>query len=281
MDDSIDIVFKKAGLSANTHKAYLQSYNKLIDSGLFARRISNTENKKIIENLHQLTDNPNTFAMLLNCVILLKRHFQKNEDVLVEYRNNQSRLKIIQHHADKNVELQKGLPTYTQLLDYLDNLFKSKKYLAYIINFLLINYSVRNRDCDTVITYDINNITKDDNYIHIRKLDVVFVRNVYKTANKYKQKKHIIRSRRFYRALTELNKKEGDALILNAKNERASEEAVGGIIQSLTIERIGEGGVFKILVKNANNNIDNLMKLSKNRGTSVETILNSYRIDAV
>ena len=79
MDDTIETIFTKAGLSSNTQKAYRYAYAKLFDSGLFKRRISSTSNENIISNINEISTNPNTVAMLINICILIKRHYNKDD----------------------------------------------------------------------------------------------------------------------------------------------------------------------------------------------------------
>lgn len=276
--ESIDDVFSNTQLTQNTRKAYISGYNKLINSGLFKRNISSISNENIIKNLHKITSNPNSFAMLLNVCILIKRHYGKNDESLVKYRNKQNREAIQQHHANINVDLQKRLPTYKELQTYTDNLYKNKQYLGYVINYLLITFGCRNRDIDAVITFDKENVKGEENYLHIRKTDIIFIRNSYKTVKKYGLKKNIIRSRKFYKAIDALKKQEGDSLLMNTKGERVSEDGVGGIIQNLTFEGIGEGAYFKVLVQHHNGKYNKLIELSKNRGTDIATILTRYDV---
>ena len=122
--ENFDSIFSRDGISENTRKAYKNAYQKILDSGLFKRRISSTSNENIISNLHQITNNVNSFAQLLNICIIVKRYFSKDDSVLVACRNNQTRLAIAQHHKDTNVELDKGLPSYSELTEYVENLYK-------------------------------------------------------------------------------------------------------------------------------------------------------------
>ena len=278
MDCINSILCANTALSQNTKKAYNSSYNKLIESGRFKRRISNTANDKIIESLHKLTTNPNTFAMYLNVVILLKRHFCKDDTLLVKYRNTDHRIAIDNRRTESNDILAEGLPSLDELKKYTDGLYKNSQWLSYIINFLLLELNCRNTDICLVVTYNKDNITPNENYALVRQNDIVIVRQRYKTFKTHGVKKNILRSRKLYKAFKALELNESDFLLKNPSGDRATEEGVGGIIQGHTFEGAGSGVYFKSAVKHADGQYNKLEKLSKNRGTNIATVVKNYTV---
>ena len=77
------------------------------------------------------------------------------------------------------------------LTKYLNRLYSNNEYQSYIINYLLINYNVRNLDLDLIVTDDMkeyHNLGKkgDENVLFVGKNNAVyFYRNNYKTVKTY------------------------------------------------------------------------------------------------
>ena len=163
----------------------------------------------------------------------------------------------------KNNKLKDTLPQ-TDFKKLLNTYYKNKNYKEFIILFLLLNYNTRNRDWIVSITNDKNDLNDKDFFLLIRLNDVVYYRNDYKTAFSYGQKKDIIKSKKFYKAIQDLN----SLLINNANLDRQVKEITRGFNQST---------LFKINIA-TNNNLKAITKASKNRGSIMETIANSYDI---
>ena len=263
-------------LSKNTLKSYTQSYNKLMKSNLFTRNIETTAESVIIENIKKITDNPNTAASLLNVCIIIKKHSGKNFEELFYYRNK-LKTAIEKHHKEINDNL--NLPTYGELTAYLDTLYKNNEHLKYVINYLLINYGVRNKDLDIIIVRDKKHITNDDNYFVVLKTRVIWVRNVYKTAGKYGSKSITIKNIKFMKSLNALQRGDNAPLLINASGGRIADGTIGYFIQNLTLDRIGEGNIAKIIMKHNEGNYNKLTELSNHRGTNVETLISRYNIN--
>ena len=96
----------------------------------------------------------------------------------------------------------------------------------------------------------------------MRKSDVVYFRNNYKTKAKFAMKKDIIKRKRFHFAVSKLT----DLLRPNENLYRSVMKITG---------QINETTMMKLSLCN-NNNARGIKTLSKNRGTSVETIVNNY-----
>ena len=193
------------------------------------------------------------------------------------YYRNKLKTAIEKHHKEINDNL--NLPTYGELTAYLDTLYKNNEHLKYVINYLLINYGVRNKDLDVIIVRDKKHITNDDNYFVVLKTRVIWVRNVYKTAGKYGSKSITIKNIKFMKSLNALQRGDNAPLLINASGGRIADGTIGYFIQNLTLDRIGEGNIAKIIMEHNKGNYNKLTELSNHRGTNVETLISRYNIN--
>ena len=69
-------------------------------------------------------------------------------------------------------------------------------------------------------------------------------------------------------------KSRGDTLVPNPDN-------LGYWIKKATLDSIGEGAYFKIIVNAYKGNLQEIKKMSESRGTDIKTIAESYDIENV
>lgn len=251
--------------SANTIKAYITQYKKL--HGLLGKDIGETSQKKLMDTIKDI-DNANSRQALLNIGILIRT--DKNLDIknLLKYRDS---LKVDIKTAQKqnNVTLSETLPTYEELEEYTESL-KGKNDINFIINYLLMNYSVRNEDLHfKLITRKKESKDPNFNYLWLSPKKVEYIRNVYKTVDTYGQKLYIITDKAFMSAVRRLIKDNWEAPDMSQ---------MPYIIKKATLMGIGEGNYNKIIVNKFRDNIDKLKQISERRGTSITTLLDSYDI---
>ena len=163
----------------------------------------------------------------------------------------------------KNEKLKSNLPDidFKQLLN---TYYRNKDYKSFVILFLLLNYNTRNKDLVLRVVKDEDDLNQKENFIFIRDKDVVYIRNDYKTKDKYGGKRDIIVAKKFFNAVQELD----SLLIDNGNLDRQVKAVTHGINQST---------MFKMLITQ-NNNLKSIAKSSRNRGTNMETIAKSYDI---
>jgi hypothetical protein len=200
--------------------------------------------------------------------------YNLDTDDLVAYREDLSK-SIKQAVKNTNKALQEHLPSYDELVRHTNACFDSGKFVEYIVNFLILNFQVRNMDLNFKIISQLINATDPElNYMVPMKSKVYYVRNKYKTAATYGPKQDIITDPDFILAIKKIqamNKDGHNAIIPN-------ENTIAYRVQSLSYQNLGEGAMFKIIVNNFRNDIDELKKISANRGTDIGTILASYDI---
>jgi hypothetical protein len=271
--------------SESTKKQYRIQYNKLFK--LTEKPIGETSEKKIIEILDNI-DNKNNSQALLNIAFLIR----KGEGLSVaqlEKRRKQDKNKLIESVKEKNVELRENLPSYNDIVEYMNYLYDKGEWTDYIINYLLINLQVRNQDLDfTIVSRKKDASDNNKNYMWLQntKGKATFIRNVYKTANinapdgtnhGYGQKVNTITEKKFIVALRRVLgcQKSG----LDCGTFIPTKSAIAYHLQKATYKQIGEGKYFKIIVNHFRNDLDKLKEISENRGTDLKTILNSYDIE--
>jgi hypothetical protein len=235
-------------LSKNTKKSYLSLYFSLNEK--LEKEINKATPIDIMLAINAITDNPSTRWALINIPIIIYKLYEKPIHVLVDNRNVIFEQKK-NYLEQKNIALNGNLPPLGDLYEYLDQLYNDKKYEQYIINFLLINYGVRNKDLDCFIT-NVQKIIDDEFYSQLNILlvfkgsTVKWIRNNYKTYKTYGQKIIIINDGKFYDAIKQLP---NNSWLLNNKGDRISETAIGKHIQRRTYQDLNEGEIFKIIVK--------------------------------
>ena len=176
-------------------------------------------------------------------------------------------------------------------LPYLKGIWPSKKYDDYVINFLLVRYGLRNKDLNIKFTKDKKVISRtvknkkkySENYLYPTKSYVWLLISDYKTAHCYGRKKIRIRDSKFLNAVNALVKDNYVNLVCNPKSKTpVSYDGLGRVIQDKTYKKMGEGKIFKCIIKDIFDNYDINMRrtmlnlYSDTRGTSVETIISSY-----
>jgi hypothetical protein len=251
--------------SVNTQKSYITQYKKLYK--LLEKDIGETSQKKLMDTIKDI-DNANSRQALLNIGILIRTDKSLDIKDLLKYRETLS-ADIKTAQRQNNIVLQETLPSYNELVEYLESL-EGKNDLYYIINYLLVNYNVRNEDLHfKLITRKKEAKDTNFNYIWLSPRKVEYIRNVYKTAGNYGQKLYIILDKPFASAVRRLVK---------ANYESPTIEQMPYIIKKATLLGIGEAKYNKIIVNHYRDNIDMLKQISERRGTSLTTLLDSYDI---
>lgn len=164
----------------------------------------------------------------------------------------------------------------------MDKLYEDGKWTDYIINYLLINYFVRNEDLNFDIVErkkHMNDKTKNYIWLDVRRKKAVYVRNKYKTAKTYGTKIYTITDENFIKALREVQKCQNKGLDCGVFIP--NENQIGYYIQKATYNNLGETLYMKILVKTYSNNLLKIKEISEARGTDINTIIESYNLDLV
>ena len=200
---------------------------------------------------------------IITSTISKYRHYKgKTTETIRDFlRKTNSEASLLQRQ--KNEKLKSNLPDI-DFKQMLNTYYRNKDYKSFVILYLLLNYNTRNKDLVLRVVKDEDDLNQKENFIFIRDKDVVYIRNDYKTKDKYGGKRDVIVAKKFFNAVQELD----SLLIDNGNLDRQVKAVTHGINQST---------MFKILITQ-NNNLKSIAKASKNRGTNMETIATSYDI---
>tara|TARA_R110002012_G_scaffold303839_1_gene505978 strand:+ start:289 stop:1152 length:864 start_codon:yes stop_codon:yes gene_type:complete len=271
--------------SESTKKSYKVQYNKLFK--LIGKNVSETSEKRIIEILNDI-DNKNNSQALLNIALLIRK-MNGLSVAQLEKKRKKDKEALIESVKIKHSELKETLPSYEDIVEYMDYLYEKNEWTDYIINYLLINLQVRNQDLDfTIISRKKDATDSNTNYMWLQntKGKATLIRNVYKTASiiapdgkehGYGQKVNDITDKKFITAIRRVLgcQKSG----LDCGTFIPTKSAIAFHIAKATYKQLGEGKYFKIIVNHFRNDIDKLKEISANRGTDLRTVLQSYDVD--
>jgi len=279
LDKLINSVYDK---SQNTKKAYRVQYNKfskMIEELDMPNQIHLNSQKKLLE-LALEQDKPNSQQALINIAVLVRRLYGLKVDELIANRET-NKHKIQERVKEVNKQLSNELPTLNELDEFTDHLYNTNKWVEFIINWLLLNYQVRNLDLNFKVILRKKDATDpEQNYMWFTTKKCVFIRNVYKTANVYNRKINTIVDKEFHTAIKQFiaHRKhiavEGEAH--SNLNLITNEDQIGYIVKKATFNEIGEANYVKVVVNAYRGNLQKLKEISENRGTSVDTLINYY-----
>jgi hypothetical protein len=276
-----------ANKSKITQGVYNSNYKKLREM-LDDVDIASVSQKKIIETAETI-DNRNSQQSLINIAFLIR----KNEGLAIQElevfrKKNQSFLK--DKIYETNSALVDKLPSYDELVNFIDGLLKDQKYTQYVINYLLLHCQVRNADLNfDFVQYKRDTKDESKNYLWYssKSKTVHYIRNVYKTAKiikpngettGYGQKVIKITDPAFIKVmkiLANYEKKENKPVVFFSNLE-----TIAYHVKRMTYKGLGETMYFKIVVNKFRSDPNMLKQISYNRGTDINTILESYDIES-
>ena len=255
-------------ISEQTKKTYTQISKSLPFNVL-------TTQPTIIKKLNELYENPNTKALYLNMIILIRRNNSEATDKLIKFRNS-LRDDIIETRKNKMSEIKNTLPAYSLIMLKL----KELNGIEYIINYLLITYGFRNKDINLKYVSKLPESKEDENYLIHNKNKVTLDINDYKTDKSFGSKSINITDKKFIQELKKLKLNENDYLISKKNGDKLKSSSLGEKIMKLSINNLGEAKMFKILIGHLldKKDFNKIEELVKSRGTSMSTILKSYNV---
>ena len=274
MTELAELIKSVSDKSVNTQKAYKTQYTKL--RNLLGKDVSEASEKKIIDTVLEQPNN-NQKQALINIGILIRR-INKNSTTKLEALREKLKGNLKVDVKEKNAVLKDTLPSYEELVEYTEYLWDKSEWTDYIINYLLLNYQVRNEDLVFGIV-DKKRLTKDKdkNYMWLSPKKVVYTRNVYKTASTYGKKTNIITDPKFILAMKRVyacaKRDEECGVFIPTLSQ------TGYYIKKATFKQLGEGNYIKIVINHFRKDFTKLKEISDNRGTSLTTLAENYDIE--
>ena len=261
----------RSSLNEKTIVNYRNTYKRLV--GILGKELKSSSSKEIIKAIASADISASAKITLLIVATNIVQSQDRNKDVdmLTEYRGILNEL--LKSENATRAKTQK-LPTGDDLIKYTNGLYDDGKLREFAVNYLLINYGVRNRDLDCIITRDKRIINNTDNWLYLTDTSCEYIRYDYKTKDKYGSRFATITDERILTALNNLLLKKTSVYLLATKSgSRMSGNSIGSIIKRMTMG-LGEGKYFKIMLQHYGK--DKFEKMISSRGTSGEVATQHY-----
>jgi len=267
-----------------TATTYRNSYKRLRDA------LGITGNRKSIKSLGLdavepiLLDgatNSNARAGMLTVVKKLFDDKERINEIDQKIRKHKR-----EHQVKKNGELVESLPSHKELIAGLKKVTDPRKY---IINWLFIYANTRNADVSLIDLHrgndsrrvDVDELDKERNHIVLQDGYALLIRNIYKTAKSYGQKKNKISSRSFIdKAREYLGDDMDKPLLTNKSGGAVGASSFGAYLKRFRLMGLTESAIMKIIMAHVaeKGSYNMLRKVSQNRGTSISTLLAEYDV---
>lgn len=270
-------------VSPSTAKSYAGSYERL-------RKILELKDKRkpikkvsldvVLEAIEKV-ENPSTAYSVF---VIAKKIFSYGDNKeKFDKLDNEIKKRKREIQVNKNKNLTQSLPTYKEIAAAVKKETDPRKYIT---SFIMFKINTRNQD---IALADLHAQKKDNydekrNHLILEGNRVIFIRNVYKTAKKYGQKKNIIAVKKFADMVKEvLGDAETKPLFSRKNGEHITPASIASYLKKYVVLGLNEGQIIKAVLKYADQegNYDMLRKISANRGTGVNVLLNEYDISNI
>jgi hypothetical protein len=268
-----EAINSRDNITDTTKKDYLKKLRKLhtiLDKGILK-----TSNENILSKLTEEMPNVASRYTYINIPIMVKNYFGYDANLLIDEREQ---LKI---QRDGHTETKKSDDSIVYhdlncIHREIDRLSQSGDKQAYVINYLLYNYGVRNKDLDVIITNDKSAINSTDNYLLVGNKSVKWIINDYKTKANYGTKVIIIKNPNFMRVMSLMP---NNSHLLSFDGTHIASSSLDKFIKTRTMHNLTESQVFKNILHEKRNSpsIEKIKKqFSEWRGTDIATINKFY-----
>ena len=283
MNEELENYLETHNGTQRTKRAYTIAYNRL--RTITKRDLSAVSESEILNSVKHLSSNLNTQASYINISKCIRMYNGVN---VLEIEKQRIRLKhkLVKKRNKGDENKLDGLASPRELQSYLNDLYMDEKWRDYIINYLMITYSVRNKDVDCLIVNSTMDTKTKDNFLVVRKKDVCYLRKNYKTHSTYGDIKLTITSKKFRSAVEkyilslETDQENFFPLLMKENKERIGEDSLFLYITNKTLNNMTESDICKVNVASIDRDgdLNKLQMLSHTRGTSVQTLIQSYHL---
>ena len=284
--------------SISTKKIYLNNYNTLIR--LLNKPLVASTELEMIDIINSMDNKPSTKRQLMNFLIVYLNWFNDtsslpkeehfNVGIIKEARDAVWKMEEKSLTQRKKITLDKIPAKITQLKNYLKDVYEKEEWLKYIINYLLINYHVRNQDLNLMIVVGLHyhQLNPNDNYLNIKNNGVEYIRNNYKTHRIYGTKTYTIRDKKFINAVNQYimyfkNKYPtmNSFPLLQRNLSRLQDDSIAKAIQRATFKNLTESQYNDVIVTSIKDfkDIGKLKKIGERRGTDIKTLIKYYNLN--
>lgn len=270
----------------------LVNYNNLfkrLDAVLDGKSISKMKVDEIVDYINKVKTKkgepitPSVKASLLNVALVIKEVANKDDPEIVKLKDERKKLyeDTKTHIVEKtNVKLKETLPSVKRLNEYLESLYTEGKWRAYIMNYLMMTYGIRNLDLDLeFIGNKKEKLDMSKNYLVVEgKNQIKYQRGNYKTVDTYGLKVEEIKNKKFTEAVKNVmeNADDNKYLLSLGNNKHIAETSLSKFISKHTLNNIGQGNIFKIMNSGKPKARE---ELSASRGTDEKTVSEVYDLN--
>jgi len=254
-----ELYLESQNLAETTINAHMRNIKKIAKVGL--------SQKLMVKKLNEYP----TWGTRLSSANTLSKYLkfknQPNELIVAYIHEANAEIQKESQIRRKDMAVDPCLPTLREMRVHMENLYQNGDYRSYAIMFLLLTFTVRNKDMIAKVVKSKKDTNDIDNWFIVGRKQVTWIRNKYKTAEKYGTKTHVIKNEKFLTAISKLEHllKEDQNIDRVIKNITAD---IGGITQST---------IVKVVLRH-NNTMNNLRRVSRNRGTDMTTLVENYNI---
>lgn len=268
-----DAINSRDNITDTTKKDYLKKLRKI--HTILGKGILKTSNDTIISKLSEEIPNVASRYTYINLPIMVKNYFGYDANLLIEERE-QLKLQRDGHTEAKKSDESIVYRDLKCIRREIEHLAQTKDYNKFVINYLLFNYGVRNKDLDVFITNDKTAINSTDNFLLVAPKSVKWIINDYKTKANYGTKQILIKNATFLKVIKLLP---NNSYLLSFDGTHISSSSLDKFIKTRTIHNLTEGEVFKLILHENRDKktLEDIKKqFSEWRGTDIATINKFY-----
>jgi len=262
-------------LANSTISNHMRNYEKLLNilGDDFYFELSDED---MVDSLRKQTLSLSQKLTISSTLSKFLKFRQIPNDVVVEYIfeiNNELKKEYKKRNKSSTYQY-----TKKDLINELNKFYTDNKPKHYIVSYLLIKFNVRNADLNLQIVRHKKFTNKENNFLVIRKNSIMFIRNKFKTKDSYGVKKNEIKNDKFYQSVINFyNDNIGESIDENRLSLFNTFHNSTKLVKRYSVFNLKESDIVKIVL-GEDNTLHKASVISKNRGTSLDTLENSYNI---
>jgi len=262
-------------LANSTISNHMRNYEKLLNI-LGEDFYFELSDEDMVDSLRKQTLSLSQKLTISSTLSKFLKFRQIPNDVVVEYIfeiNNELKKEYKKRNKSSTYQY-----TKKDLINELNKFYTDNKPKHYIVSYLLIKYNVRNADLNLQIVRHKKFTNKENNFLVIRKNSIMFIRNKFKTKDSYGVKKNEIKNDKFYQSVINFyNDNIGESIDENRLSLFNTFHNSTKLVKRYSVFNLKESDIVKIVL-GEDNTLHKASVISKNRGTSLDTLENSYNI---
>lgn len=273
------IVLNSRPITESTKKSHIQTFNKINTLvGMNGVPLQEVTFDIIMWMLDQEKTLSTSYKRkIISLFLIIKNYFNKLDSDLPRLQEflgelikiNQVESSIKLHTEDTN--------QFEQIRDWIDAINIDADPVRYVVNYLIFYLNIRNLDLVVkVIDYDHECLipTEDTgNYLMYSHFEVKYLRNSYKTKKTYGTKLISITDSKFVDAVSRIK--------FNTYLIKDTPQNIDRMLRYLTYKNMSETEYLHNVIQRYTGDINKILEIEFNRGSSVRTLLTAYNSDVI